>query len=69
VVREAQEREVSEMVCRMETRECPIYRVQGWPRGAGEVDGGYGVWSCEGAREGAREVGDIMVVQVSVTTW
>jgi hypothetical protein len=67
VVEDAQRREVSKMVCRMEERERSIYRVQGCPRGAGEVDHGYSVWSCEGARECAREVADIMAILVSVT--
>jgi hypothetical protein len=35
--------------------------------GAGEVDNGAAVWSGEGTRRGAREVGNIMEILVSVT--
>jgi hypothetical protein len=43
-----------------------IYRGTRWPRGSGQVHGGDGVWSDEGAREGARRLAGIMVSEASV---
>lgn len=44
---------------RLEVGASSFYRIERWPWGAGEVGHGAAVWSCEGAREGAREVGDV----------
>jgi hypothetical protein len=63
---ESQRGEGSELVCLEAEGEAPFYRCEEVSWGSGQAHGGDGVWSDEGAREGARGLAGIMASGASV---